>query len=58
MMSNPNKKFDTKTESIASAKYAISEQPTIAPIDIAKKVFKGFIPINLPTIDPTRPPDP
>ena len=46
------------TDKIASAKYAIKVQPIIAPIDIAINVLIGFIPINLPTIEPTKPPDP
>lgn len=58
MIKSPIKRFLTRTDNIASAKYAMSKVPIIAPIDIAKKVFKGFIPINLPTIDPTIPPEP
>lgn len=42
----------------ACAKVAISKQPIIAPSDIAKNVFHGFIPIKRPTIEPTKPPDP
>lgn len=57
-MSAPKRKFLTKTDSIISEKYAISVHPTTAPIDIAKKVFCGFIPIKRPTMDPTKPPDP
>ena len=54
----PSKKFVTKTDRIASAKYPIIRQPVTAPTDIAKKIFHGFMPINRPTIEPTRPPDP
>ncbi len=42
----------------AWAKVAMSSVPIIAPKQIAKKVFHGVIPKSLPTIDPTRPPDP
>ena len=57
-INNPNKKFFTKTDFITSAKHAINKQPLTVPIDIAKKVFHGFIPIRRPSIEPTRPPDP
>ena len=58
IIKRPNMKFLIKIDKIISAKYAIKIQPTIEPADIAKKIFQGFIPINLPIIDPTRPPEP
>ena len=54
----PSKKFLIKTDNITSVKYAIVRQPATAPVDIARKIFHGFIPIKRPTIEPTRPPDP
>jgi len=58
MIKRPNKKFLIKIDRIISAKYAIKIQPNIDPADIAKKIFQGFMPISLPIIDPTRPPEP
>ena len=53
-----NKVFISAKIRNAEANKAIKRQPITAPIEIAKNVFQGFIPINLPTIDPTRPPEP
>ena len=58
IISIPIKKLVIKTDTIASEKYAMSIVPIIAPVEIAKKVVHGLIPISLPIIDPTKPPDP
>jgi len=57
-MSNPRRKFCKSTEKITFEKYAIKIHPVIAPIDIAENVCNGLIPISLPMMDPTSPPDP
>ena len=57
-INNPIKMLLINTVSIKSAKYAINTHHIIAPIDMARKIFQGFIPTNRPTIEPTRPPDP
>ena len=58
MINIPNNKFLIIMDNIKSAKYAIKIHPNIDPEDIAKKIFQGFIPINLPIIEPTKPPEP
>ena len=57
-INNPSNILLIKTANIISVKYAINIQPIVAPKDIAMNIFQGLSPTNLPTIDPTSPPDP
>ena len=55
---SPSIKFFMSRVLSISAKYAIDRQPTTAPVVTASHVLQGFIPSNLPSMEPTRPPEP